>query len=516
MSKHSPSPSPLPLSGGEEFKGEGGFELWRRTFSLFLGPLIFIIILLVPFPSLNQEAHRLSAVLAWVLIYWIGEPIPIPATSLMAPVLCVLLGVSTPARAFESFANPIIFLFIGSFILAGAITSHRLDRRIALSILSLKWVGNSPLRLYLAIGIIPLCISMWISDSATTAMIYPIVLGIIASIQELTGKGGTDGARQRFETGLLLTIAYAALIGGIGTPVGTPPNLIGLGMIQKLLGIRISFFSWMLLAVPIMLTMIFIMFFYMYLIHRPSVRQFSGIALFLRKKKEELGAWTLGQKYSLGAFLLAVSLWLAPGIVSAALGPDSPISLSLSSHIPEGVASLVAALSLFFLPVDWKKRRFALTWKTASGIDWGTILLFGAGLSLGGLMFSTGLAEVIGKGLIHLTGVHTLWGITALSTALAIIVTETTSNTATANMVIPMMIAIAQSAGVSGVPPALGACFGASMAFMLPVSTPSNAIVYGSGKIPITSMIRAGVILDLICFVIILAGLRVMYPLVFG
>ncbi len=495
---------------------EEALERRRRTASLFLGPLLFIIIMTAPFPSLGLEAHRLAAVLVWIITYWIGEPIPIPATSLLAPVLCVLLGISTPAEVFAPFANPIIFLFIGSFILARAMTTHSLDRRIALSILSLKWVGNSSLRLYLAVGVIPLGFSMWISDSATTAMIYPITLGIITSLRDLTTQKGSMRAGQRFEVGLLLTISYAALIGGIGTPVGTPPNLIAMGMIQNLENFKISFFSWMLLAAPIMLSMLLFMFIYMFLIHQPQARQFSGIASFLREKKKDLGPWSLGQKYSLAAFFLAVALWILPGLTSAILGPHSPTALFLNAHLPEGVASLIAALSLFFLPVDWKKREFALTWKTASHIDWGTILLFGAGLSLGGLMFSTGLAEVLGKTLIRITGVHSLWGITALSIILAIIITETTSNTATANMVIPMMIAIAHGAGVSGVPPALGACFGASMAFMLPVSTPSNAIVYGSGQVPITSMIRAGIILDLICFVIILVGLRIMYPLVFG
>jgi len=495
---------------------EEALERRRRTVSLFLGPLLFIIIMIAPFPSLGMEAHRLAAVLVWIIIYWIGEPIPIPATSLLAPVLCVILGVGKTVEVFAPFADPIIFLFMGSFILAGAMTTHHLDRRIALSILSLKWVGNSSFRLFLAAGIIPLVISMWVSNTATTAMIYPIILGIISSIQEITAERSSARKRQRFEVGLLLTIAYASSIGGIGTPVGTPPNLIGLGMIHKLLGIKISFFSWMILAIPIMLSMAFFMFMYMFLIHRPPVRQFSGIAHFLREKKAKLGPWSLGQKYSLVAFLLAVGLWLAPGIASAILGPHSPISKSLTTYLPEGVASLIAALSLFVLPMDWRKRQFALTWEKAVDIDWGTILLFGAGLSLGSLMFSTGLAEVIGKGLIHLTGVHTLWGITALSIALAIVITETTSNTAAANMVIPMMIAISQSAGVSGVPPALGACFGASMAFVLPVSTPPNAIIYGSGRVPILKMIRAGIILDLTCFVIVLVGLRIMYPLVFG
>jgi sodium-dependent dicarboxylate transporter 2/3/5 len=170
---------------------------------------------------------------------------------------------------------------------------------------------------------------------------------------------------------------------------------------------------------------------------------------------------------------------------------------------------MVAAILLFILPVNWKERRFTLSWSQALKIDWGTILLFGGGLSLGGLMFSTGQADMLGKKLIAFGGATSLWAITAIF--LAILITEMTSNTA--NMLVPIMIAVAQSAGISGIPPAIGVCMGASMAFMLPVSTPSNAIVYGSGLVPITAMIHAGVVLDILSFIVIFPGLRILCPL---
>jgi sodium-dependent dicarboxylate transporter 2/3/5 len=208
-----------------------------------------------------------------------------------------------------------------------------------------------------------------------------------------------------------------------------------------------------------------------------------------------------------------VSLWVFPGIVAAAAGADSAAAKWLGDRFPEGIVAILAAALLFFLPTRRNPREFTIAWRDAAAIDWGTILLFGGGLSLGGLMFSTGLAEALGGTLLRATGASDLWTITAAAIGLGILISETTSNTASANMVIPVVIAIAQAAGVSALPPALGACFGASYGFMLPVSTPPNAIVYGSGLVPITRMMRAGIFFDLAGAVIIWAGLRVLCPL---
>lgn len=489
-------------------KAEERFDRARRSISLFLGPALFIALLLFPFPGLTPEAHKLLAVLGLVLTYWVGEPIPIPATALMGPALCVLLGVADSKTVFAPFAHPIIFLFIGSFMLAEGMKKHRLDYRISLWVLSRPWVGESYLRVFIAVALIPMFFSMWISDSATTAMVYPITVGICAMVDRLArGRGG------RFNTGLLLVIAYSALIGGVGTPIGTPPNLIGVGMLDKLAGIKIPFFVWMQLAVPIMLCMVAGMIGYMFLIHRPPEREITGLSAFIAEKRRESGPWSPGQKITLAAFLLAVLLWVLPGLLALLLGAESGLYRFVDRHLHEEVVSLVAALVLFLAPVDWPRREFALSWKEAVHIDWGTILLFGGGLSLGGLMFSTKLADAFGTSIIETTGVHSLWGITAIATALAIIITEFTSNTATANMLVPLLISIASAAGINPLPPVVGACMGASMAFMLPVSTPSNAIVYGSGKVPISAMIRAGFVLDVVGFVVILAGLRILCPL---
>ncbi len=492
-------------------EAEERFDRARRRVSLILGPLVFALVLLWPAPGLKPEAHRLAAVLLWVLIYWMGEPIPIPATALMGAALSVLMGVAEPTVVFAPFANPIVFLFIGSFILAEGMITHGLNERIALSVLSVRWLLASGRRLAVAVGLIPLAISMWISDSATTAMIYPILLGILATVRRPGGEA--DGRERRFESGLLLTISYAALIGGIGTPVGTPPNLIGIGMLEKLAGYRILFFRWMLLAIPILAVLATAMFLVMRLLFPAARTDRAEIGAYVSGRRRELGPWTRGEKNTLLAFLVAVALWVFPGIVGSIGGTQSALYKFCERHIPEGVASLVAALLLFFLPVNWKERRFTLRWSDAARIDWGTILLCGGGLSLGGLMFSTGLADAFGRGVIALSGVRTLWGLTAVAVPVAILLTEMTSNTATASMLIPVVIALAGTMGVSPVPPTIGVCMGASMAFMLPVSTPSNAIVYGSGRVPITAMIRAGIVLDAISFCVIFVGLRVLCPM---
>jgi sodium-dependent dicarboxylate transporter 2/3/5 len=226
-----------------------------------------------------------------------------------------------------------------------------------------------------------------------------------------------------------------------------------------------------------------------------------------------LGPWSRGEINTAVAFLVAVILWTFPGFLALVMGSKHSVSVWYEAHLPEGVAALLAASLLFLLPTDWGRREFTLRWEDAAQVDWGTILLFGGGLSLGDLMFKTGLSAALGNGFVVLFSVHSLWGITAAAILMGIVTSELTSNTASASMVIPMVIAIAKGADLNPLIPALGACLGASYGFMLPISTPPNAIVYGSGMIPITKMIRAGILFDLLGFLIIWVGLRILGPL---
>lgn len=489
-------------------KAEQRFEDWRKTIGWILGPIAALVIYILPLPSLSPKAHLLASILAWVVIYWMTEPIPIPVTALLGPALCVIAGLAPPKEVFAPFANPIIFLFIGSFFIAQAMQVHKLDRRFALWILSLPFIGDSPYRILFAFGAITAFLSMWLSNTATTAMMFPIALGVLGAFKGLSSKRMAS-----YSTGFMLMVAYAASVGGIGTLIGTPPNLIGVGLIQEQLGMKISFIKWMALGIPMLLVMYLALYLLLLGLHKPDIKKIDGIRDFVSLRLGELGKWTLGQINTSFAFLVAVAMWTFPGLLALLYGTDSAVYKWYDTHLPEGVVALIASSLLFIVPVDLRQREWTLSWKEAVSIDWGTILLFGGGLALGDLMFKTGLAEAIGKGFVNGLAVDTLWGITAMAILVGIITSELTSNTASASMVIPVMIAIAQSAGVSALPPALGACLGASYGFMLPVSTPPNAIVYGSGLVPITRMVRAGVIFDALGFIIIWMGLRILCPL---
>jgi sodium-dependent dicarboxylate transporter 2/3/5 len=497
-------------------QAEERFEKWRNTVGLFLGPAVFLGLLFAPLGGLSPEAHRLAAILGLVLVYWITEPVPIPVTALLGAVLAVMFKVAGARDVLAPFADPIVFLFIGSFIIANAMMSHGLDRRFALAILSLRSVGHSPGRLMLAFGAITAFISMWVSNTAATAMMIPIGIGMLRAVGEVQEKESGKApniARWRLSSGLMLMVAYSASVGGIGTPVGSPPNLIAIGMLDELAGTRITFFGWMSFAVPMMAAMYALLYLLMIRMHKPEMPRLAGIEGYISERRHELGRWSAGQRNALIAFLVAVTLWILPGVLAIACGVHSAAFEGYSVRLNEGIVAVLAAALLFFLPIDWKKRKFTLTWDQAVRIDWGTILLFGGGLALGGLMFKTGLAEVIGRSLMDLTGADTLWGITATAIGLGIVVSETTSNTASASMVIPVMIALSKAAGVSPIPPALGACLGASYGFMLPVSTPPNAIAYASGMVPITRMVKTGIVFDVLGFFLILGGLRLLCPL---
>ena len=503
---------------------EEAFERWRRVAGAVLAPLAFFVTLYLTQGHLTPEGRTLSAVLTSVAVLWVTETLPLPVTALLGATLSIVLGVAQAKTVLAYFADPIVFLFIGSFMLARAMTLHGLDRRIALGVLSVPWVGDHPARVLAGMGLVTGFISMWVSNTATTAMMLPIALGVLGALHQVRVVGGEaagpmDARSWPFATGMMLMIAYSASIGGMGTPVGTPPNLIGIGLIRRTLGVEITFFRWMALALPMVLVMGAVLFVLLYALHPvPAAANPGGarsaLSNYLTTEKRRLGRWTRGEVNTLIAFAVAVTLWVLPGVLSLPMFPaNSAPARWFAARMPESAAALVAAILLFVLPVNVRKAEFTLTWAEAVRIDWGTILLFGGGLSLGTLMFDTGVARALGESITARTGASSLWTLTALSTAIAIVLSEATSNTAAANMVIPVVIALSQSAGVSPLPPALGACLGASYGFMLPVSTPPNAIAYGTGLVPIPRMIRAGIVFDVIGFVIIVVGLRLLCPM---
>ncbi|MPZ17329.1 MAG: DASS family sodium-coupled anion symporter [Luteitalea sp.] len=487
--------------------GEARFEWWRQSVGLFCGPIAFLIVWFLPLHALSEPAHRLAAIVALVVVWWVTEAIPIPATALIGAALTVVFGVTTAREAFAPFADPIIFLFIGSFMIGRAIADHGLDRRLAYSLLSIKAAQGSLARIAVAVSGLALLMSAWMSNTATTAMMLPVAMGVLHA----TGRARGPSAKKSSYS-FLLAIAYAASVGGIMTPVGTPPNLMTIGMLDRLGGVTITFFGWMVLAVPIGLGVAGALFLITgYRLAgggelRPAATSFLD-------EQRPAGPWTTGQRNAAIAFGVAVILWVTPGLIALVGSPDSPTYVLLGARLQESVVAIGAASLLFLLPTDWRKRQFTLSWESASRIDWGTILLFGGGLSLGHLMFTTGLAKHIGASLVQASGAESLWAVTAMAIVLGMVMTEVASNTAATNMVVPVVISICQASGLSPVPPAVGACLAASMAFMLPISTPPNAIMYGSGLVPITAMIRNGILLDVVAAIVIFIGLRVLCPL---
>src|SRR5687768_642519 len=503
----------IPTGATQEIEGlkRADSSSARGHLGSLLALFAFLSLLFAPLGGLSPEAHRLAAIMAAVVILWITEALPMPVTALIGSAACVVMRVAPARDVFAPFADPLMFLFIGSFMLAKAIMLHGLDRRVAYSVLSLRIVGASPTRILFAFGAVTALISAWISNTATTAMMYAIGMAILAFMSDTAKREGRT-LDPRYATALMLMTAFAASVGGLATPIGTPPNVIGTGFIRQLTNEELPFFSWMIIGVPIVIVLMLFLFWHLGRTARRKGDEIHGGAEMLARESARRGGWTSGEISTVIAFGVTVALWVFPGIVALAYGDSSSQYRALQARIPEGVAALAGASLLFLLPGNQNGK--AITWREAAKIDWGIVLLYGGGFAFGVLSFQTGLAETIGRGMIGFLPTSGGLGLLIASTVMAVILSETTSNTAAANMIVPVVISIARAAGVDPVEPALGATMGASLGFMLPVSTPCNAIVYGSGYVPLTRMMRYGVVLDIVGVIVIVIFIRLLLPLV--
>ncbi len=472
------------------------FDAARRRVGLVLGPAVCVLLLVLPIEALGPEGQRLAAVTALVIVFWTTEALPLPVTALLGPALAVVLRVAPVRDVLAPFAHPLIFLFIGSFILAQALFVHRVNERIAYGVLSLPLIGARPTRILVAYGAIAAFLSAWMSNTATTAMLVPIGISLVVFMESV------GNLPKRYATALMLMTAYGCSIGGMATPVGTPPNIIAIAAIQEQLGIRISFVEWMLFALPMTLVFMAIVFVYLNWVGRSGIREIPGAAALIAQRRAALGPWTQGERNAILAFGVTVALWVGPGLLPLLLGRDHPMAVAVLASVPESVAALAGAILLFVLPIS-RTERSTITWRQAAQIDWGTILLFGGGLSLGSLAGATGLAQAAGEGIISLAPANGTVAITIAATVFTVVLSNTMSNTAAANIAVPIVISIALAAGVDPIPPAIAAALGASVAVVLPVSTPPNAIVYASGRIPITTMIRYGLLMGLLAIVLV-------------
>ena len=484
-------------------------EQVRKATGLIIGPLCAVILWLMPIAGLSEQAHHLLAIMSLVAIWWITEPVPIPVTSLLGPTLCVILGIAPIKDAFEQFSNPMIFLFLGGFLLAKGMMVNGLDKRFAYGIMSMKWVGDSPKRIFLAIGLACILCSGWISNTATAAMMFPIALGLLEAIREMMASNGKiiDLANYKYATGLMLMTAYACSIGGVMTPIGTPPNIIMIGFVDQLApdAPKISFFQWMIWGTLAMVCYFVFTYFLLWRMFPADVKHIKGAREFIQQSVNSLGKWTRAQKNTIFAFFVAIVLWVSPSVLSIVYGADSEVMKYYDSHFPEAIAAMVGGLLLFFLPVDFKKGEMTLSWKDGiEGIEWGTLLLFGGGLAMGAMMYSTGLSAWLGAGIKEALGQHpSEWFFIGVFCIVALVLSELTSHTASTNLIAPIAIGTALSLGFSPIPVAVGIALSSSLGFMLPVSTPPNAIVYASGYIPITKMMKSGFIIDVVGILVV-------------
>lgn len=478
----------------------------RARVGALLTPLSFGIVWLLPLP-LDTAQHRLLAILCATVVAWITEVVPIPVTALMIAPAMTAAGITDAKRAFSPYADPLLFLFYGSFFIAAAMSRHGLDRRIAHAIVTHPLIAGVPSRTRAALMATGMMLSMWISNTASTAMLMPILIGTF-------GKLDAQPGRSRALTGSLLAIAYACSIGGVGTLVGTPPNLIAVGLLKKA-GVELTFLEWSLLGVPVAVTLtaaIYALFARSYP-PQPAAEQSAdtGAAQAPLAGRTALaqGPLSRGEGVTAFAFAVAVIGWVLPGTLKAF---ESPLEPAVSAALPAGAVAMLASSFLFIFKDGSPERTAVLPWRQARDIDWGLIMLYGGGISLGSQMFETGLAETLGRGFIALTGVSDVWVLTALVIVFTIFFTEVCSNTATSNMVIPLVIGVTTELGVSPVPPTLGVALAASCAFMMPIATGPNAIVYSSGHIPLPAMVRAGFVLNLVCGALLFALLRLLLP----
>lgn len=474
-----------------------------RLTGLLLGPGAFVLMLGLPTPDgLALIGWHVAALAVWMALWWATEAIPLAATALLPLVLLPLLGVADVGAAAAPYANPLIFLFLGGFLIALAMQRWNLHRRVALLIL--KRAGAHPRRIVGAAMFATALLSMWISNTATAMMMLPIAVSLSAIVSV---DAANTRRRGNFAAALMLGIAYAASIGGLGTLIGSPPNALLASYMGQIYGTTITFVDWMRLGIPVAVVMLPLTWLVLTRLAFPFSRTADAdAAATVSQAVQSLGPMTGPERRVAIVALLVALAW----VTSPWLGGLVP-----GGTLSDTVIALAGAIALFVVPANWSRREFLLDWAWASRAPWHVLLLFGGGLSLAGAIDKTGLAAWIGGGL-DLFAVWPLIVVVAAVAALVIFLTELTSNTATTAAFLPVVTAVGVAAGLDPLTLAVPAALAASCAFMLPAATPPNAVVYSSGLITVPQMIRAGLMLNLIGIVVIALLAPILVPLVSG
>lgn len=480
-------------------------SIFTLTYILLLPtPETFRSFLIREYPNLNQDAiieiaygmKIVSGLLMLMVILWLTEAVPIPVTALLPAVILPLFHVNgyyenefyhfNGKNILSNYANPIIYLFLSGFLIARAMQKWGLDKRLTYKILSIGNILSKPKLIVIVISIISAFLSMWISNTATTAMLLPLALGII-KITEQEEEGN-------FAKAISLSIAYSASIGGVATIIGSPPNGICVSILKASGYGNINFFDWMKIGLPLTIFLLQMMWLILLLSFPIKDLKIYEGKEYIKNLQKQLGNFSRGELYTTIGFFTAVLLWISNPFWDIIFPKTIANRLTF---FDENIIALSVAISLFFIPVNWKSNQFVLDWHDSKFIDWGTLILFGGGIALSDAMFKTGLAKWIAILIIEVIGKPSPIIIVLVIVGFMVFLTEVTSNTAVTSMMVPILLSISMGIGMDGKLLGIAAALSASMAFMLPVATPPNALVYGAGYVKISDMIKAGFFLNI-------------------
>lgn len=479
-----------------DFKG-------AKIFGLFAGPLVFFLILTFsPDFWISPEAWKVVGIAAWMIIWWITEAAPIPVTALLPIVLFQLTGVFDANEATAPYANPIIFLFMAGFILGLGMEKHNLHKRIALNLIRLT--GTNPNGIILGFMLTTAFLSMWISNTATTVMMLPIALSI-TSLLELDRT--EDKGKKRFSLVLMLGIAYAANIGGTATIIGTPPNVAWVGFMSEMMNYEVSFSQYLKVGIPTCFIMLTITYLLLTKVLFPSrIKNLADSSQIIDDQIKLLGKISRAEKLVAIIFVLTAVAWILRGNLNTWFN---------TNLLNDTLIGMVGAIFMFATPVSLKKGEFLLDWEYTKKLPWGILLLFGGGLTLAKAMETTEIVQIVGETIAQQGNVSKLLLVLGLS-AFMLFMTEIMSNVALAVIFVPVVLGISISLNINPMYLSLPVTLAASYAFMMPISTPPNAIVFSSGMIPMKQMIRAGFILNVVAILLLAVLSETLIPLVYG
>ncbi|TVZ58147.1 sodium-dependent dicarboxylate transporter 2/3/5 [Flavobacteriaceae bacterium MAR_2010_105] len=472
----------------------------KSIIGLILGPLLFVLILLFFHPEgLTKPANAVLASAVWIAVWWITEAMPIAVTALLPIILFPLSGGLGLDETTASYGHKYVFLYIGGFIIAIAIEKWNLHKRIALTII--KIVGTNVIHIILGFMIATAFLSMWISNTATSVMILPIGMAIVAQLRD--NPNTVENENLIFGKALMLAIAYSASIGGMATLIGTPPNLVLAGVVQETYGVEITFAQWFAFGFPISVTLLYICWLYLTRVaFKFKQKAFPGGRQEIQTQLKTLGKISFEEKTVLVVFVFTAMAWICRSFLIKQFIPA----------IDDTIIGIFGGILLFLLPRKDKKSRL-LDWDDAIKLPWGIILLFGGGMALALGFESSGLAQWIGQ---QMSSLSTLPLILILLVLVASVnfLTEITSNLATTAMLLPVLVSLASAIGVHPYLLLVGATVAASCAFMLPVATPPNAVVFGSGYLKIEDMVRKGFWMNIISIVLLTLIVYFILPLI--